>query len=53
MKLAYILILSLLFDNQKQWSLVFSNIVSKAIILGVLSSPGVEGKLDGTLQVVT
>ncbi|KAM3744309.1 hypothetical protein ACB098_06G043100 [Castanea mollissima] len=37
----------------KQWSLVFSNIVSKAMILGILSSTGKEGNYDGTLQVMT
>lgn len=42
-----------LFDNQKQWSMVFSNIVSNAMILGVLSSTGLEGDYNQTLQVVT
>ncbi|KAF3453507.1 hypothetical protein FNV43_RR03947 [Rhamnella rubrinervis] len=43
----------LLMDLEK-WSSVFSNIVSSAMILKVMSSPGaVQGNYDGTLQVMT
>ncbi|KAH0986873.1 hypothetical protein GBA52_014050 [Prunus armeniaca] len=37
--------------NLRQWSQAFSNIVSRAAIVGVLSSTGVQGNYDGTLQV--
>ncbi|XP_050368998.1 homeobox-leucine zipper protein ROC2-like [Argentina anserina] len=37
----------------KQWLLVFPNIVSRANIVGVLSSSRSEGNYDGTLQVMT
>ncbi|KAM1116961.1 hypothetical protein TB2_007298 [Malus domestica] len=36
-----------------QWSQAFSTIVSRASIMGVLSSTGVQGNYDGTLQVMT
>ncbi|ONI13150.1 hypothetical protein PRUPE_4G205900 [Prunus persica] len=39
--------------NLRQWSQAFSNIVSRAAIVGVLSSTGVQGNYDGTLQVMT
>ncbi|KAG2678020.1 hypothetical protein I3760_12G124300 [Carya illinoinensis] len=44
-------IVELLMDL-KQWSSVFANIVSKAMILGVLFSKGMQGNYDGTLQVM-
>ncbi|XP_021803955.1 homeobox-leucine zipper protein PROTODERMAL FACTOR 2-like [Prunus avium] len=42
-------IIELLMDLE-QWSLAFSNIVSKATLVGVLASTGVERHYDGTLQ---
>ncbi|XP_048420049.1 homeobox-leucine zipper protein MERISTEM L1-like [Pyrus x bretschneideri] len=36
-----------------QWSQAFSTIVSRASIMGVLSSTGVQGNYDGTLQVMS
>ncbi|XP_048322649.2 homeobox-leucine zipper protein ROC2 isoform X2 [Ziziphus jujuba] len=37
----------------KQWSSLFSNIVSRAMVLGVLSSSGFQRNYDGTIQVMT
>ncbi|XP_034211632.1 homeobox-leucine zipper protein PROTODERMAL FACTOR 2-like isoform X2 [Prunus dulcis] len=45
-------IIELLMDLE-QWSLAFSNIVSKATLVGVLASTGVERHYDGTLQLMT
>ncbi|XP_024018593.1 homeobox-leucine zipper protein PROTODERMAL FACTOR 2, partial [Morus notabilis] len=45
-------LVELLMDS-KQWSLLFSNIVSRAVVLGVLMSTGMlEQNYDGTLQVM-
>ncbi|KAK1581266.1 hypothetical protein Q3G72_004392 [Acer saccharum] len=41
-----------LFMDVNQWLATFSNIVSRATLLGVIST-GVEGSYDGALQVVT
>ncbi|XP_004295798.1 PREDICTED: homeobox-leucine zipper protein ROC2-like [Fragaria vesca subsp. vesca] len=45
-------LVQLLMDLE-QWLLVFPNIVSRAKLVGVLSSTRVEGNYDGTLQVMT
>ncbi|BFG29477.1 hypothetical protein CerSpe_157510 [Prunus speciosa] len=48
-KTSPISIIELLMDLE-QWSVAFSNIVSKATLVGVLASTGVERHYDGTLQ---
>ncbi|PRQ31656.1 putative START-like domain-containing protein [Rosa chinensis] len=50
-KMKAVNIVQLLMDLQ--WLLVFPNIVSRAKVVGVLSSTRFEGNYDGTLQVMT
>ncbi|PQQ16233.1 hypothetical protein Pyn_17069 [Prunus yedoensis var. nudiflora] len=50
-KTSPISIIELLIDLE-QWSVAFSNIVSKATLVGVLASTGVERHYDGTLQLL-